>query len=117
MPEKLSPRAQATIVDPNNDVLVSSISFWKISLKYALGKLDLTNVAPDELPELVIAAGLGIVEAMADDMASFYRLPAGAHKDPFDRLIAWLAIRNQTVLISSDPAFSAYSDAGLRVCW
>jgi len=37
-PEKLSRSVQQEMGDPENEVAVSIISFWEISLKYALGK-------------------------------------------------------------------------------
>ncbi len=116
-PEKLGNEARSRILDTSKTVFVSSITFWEISLKYALGKLSLTNVSPEDLPPAAVDTGLDILEASAADMASFYRLPIRAHKDPFDRLIAWLAIRNQVVLLTHDPAFKEYEPLGLRVCW
>ena len=40
-PEKLSRSARKMIEDPANDVLVSVITFWEISLKYNLGRIAL----------------------------------------------------------------------------
>ena len=37
-PDKLSKRARTSILDPENEVFVTVVSFWEISLKYALGK-------------------------------------------------------------------------------
>ena len=40
-PEKLGKQAVAVLENTDNKVFVSSITFWEISLKYALGKLTL----------------------------------------------------------------------------
>ena len=52
-PRKLSPRLRKFIVDPANQIHLSTISFWEIALKFALGKLDLTGCTPDELVPLL----------------------------------------------------------------
>jgi PIN domain nuclease of toxin-antitoxin system len=49
-PGKLSRKARAAIVDPESDVYVSAVSFWEISLKSALGKIELKDIAPEDLP-------------------------------------------------------------------
>jgi PIN domain nuclease of toxin-antitoxin system len=38
-PEKLSRQARVTILDAVNDIQVSIVTFWEVSLKYALGKI------------------------------------------------------------------------------
>jgi len=116
-PRKLSTKAAALITKPENRVTVSSVTFWEISLKSALGKLELVNCLPDDL--LVVADQMGIeqVSLEADVAASFYRLPKQPHKDPFDRMIIWLAIQKQFILISKDKQFRAYSGYGLQTAW
>jgi PIN domain nuclease of toxin-antitoxin system len=38
---KLSATFSAAIRDPNNQVFLSAVSFWEISVKHSLGKLPL----------------------------------------------------------------------------
>lgn len=38
-PSQLSRRARAVIEDTSNVIAVSTVSFWEISLKFALGRL------------------------------------------------------------------------------
>jgi PIN domain nuclease of toxin-antitoxin system len=38
---KLSATVSAAIRDPNNQVFLSAVSFWEISVKHSLGKLPL----------------------------------------------------------------------------
>ena len=116
-PRKLSARARAAVVDSENAVAVSSLSFWELSLKFSLGKITLEGCTPDELPEVARQMRLDILQADAADMASFHGLPRLAHKDPFDRMIIWQAIRKGRALVSKEAAFEAYKDRGLSVCW
>ena len=116
-PRKLSARARSALVDQGNEVAVSSLSFWEISLKFSLGKIDLEGCAPDELPAAALAMQFEILQADANDMASFHALPKTAHKDPFDRMIIWQAIRLGRTLVSKDDQFASYQDHGLKVMW
>ena len=116
-PEKLSVSARKEIVNRENDISVSVVTFWEISLKYALGKLELVGVNPEDLPEAAEQVGLDILPLKKEDAASFYRLPRLAHKDPFDRLIIWQAIRNKMALVSADTSFKVYAKHGLTIHW
>ncbi len=116
-PEQLSPAAAQCIRDLDNEILVSVITFWEISLKHALGKLDLTGVTPDELPEVASQMGVQIIGLTAQEAAGFHHLPRLAHKDPFDRLIIWQAIQRRNRLISRDRSFKEYRASGLKLLW
>ena len=116
-PRKLSARARSALIDHDNVVAVSSLSFWEISLKFSLGKITLEGCAPDELPRVAQEMQFAIVQADATDMASFHALPRTAHKDPFDRMIIWPAIRQGHALVSKDGHFAAYRPHGLTVWW
>ena len=83
-PDKLSKAAAREIKSPNNDVAVSVVTFWEISLKYALGKLELTGVKPEELPDSAGQMNLEILPITAAEASSFHKLPRLSHKDPFD---------------------------------
>src|SRR5437764_8748193 len=56
-PEKLSRQARVTILDAANDIHVSVVTFWEVSLKYALGKIELQGITPEELPDAAIQMG------------------------------------------------------------
>ena len=116
-PRKLSKRSRDAILDPGNDILVSTVSFWELSLKYGLGKLELTGTAPEQLPEVAASMGFGVLPLNADDASSFHRLPREAHRDPFDRMIVWQAIARRIPLITKDSALSAYASQGLVTLW
>ncbi|MDP2822560.1 MAG: type II toxin-antitoxin system VapC family toxin [Sulfuritalea sp.] len=116
-PEKLGRKARASIADPANTIHLSSISIWEISLKFALGKLTLADCTPESLVGAAREMGLSMISADADESASFHRLPRMPHRDPFDRMLIWQAIRRDLVLISKDAALPAYRDSGLRVLW
>lgn len=113
----LSRKANEVIVDPIHSIYVSTISFWEISLKYSLGKIELTHIVPDELPQFVRHTGLEILDLSENTASSFYKLPRELHKDPFDRLLVWEAIQRDLILISKDPSLKAYEKYGLKLVW
>ncbi|MCD6197190.1 MAG: type II toxin-antitoxin system VapC family toxin [Deltaproteobacteria bacterium] len=116
-PDKLSRAAVCEIKSPNNDVAVSVVTFWEISLKYALGKLELTGVKPEELPNFASQMNLEILPITVAEASSFHKLPRLSHKDPFDRIIIWQAIQRKMNLVSKDRDFKAYRKFGLRTFW
>jgi len=116
-PDKLSEAVVREIKSPNNDVAVSVVTFWEISLKSALGKLELTGVKPEELPDFAAQMNLEILPITAAEASSFHKLPKLSHKDPFDRIIIWQAIQRKMTLVSRDRDFKAYHKFGLRTFW
>ncbi|MFA6901666.1 MAG: type II toxin-antitoxin system VapC family toxin [Gallionellaceae bacterium] len=116
-PNKLSAKAREAIRSAENQVSVSSVSFWEISLKYTLGKIELSNCTPADMPDIATQMGFEMVQLGAQETASFYQLPKVAYKDPFDRMIIWQAINQQRVLVSKDANFPEYRQFGLKVLW
>ena len=47
--EKLSASVAKIIENPESHIAVSAISFWEISLKYSLGKLQLEGGTPENI--------------------------------------------------------------------
>jgi PIN domain nuclease of toxin-antitoxin system len=116
-PAALGKRAAAAIRSPENNIHVSTVTLWELSLKYALGKLELHGVTPAEIPALAVASGFDLLPLAEGEAASFHNLPRLAHKDPFDRMLIWQAISRKLTLVSCDKAFAVYREQGLRVIW
>lgn len=93
-PAKLSKNASSYIVNDKNEIYISTISFWEISLKYSIGKLSLENILPDELPLYAKKSGFEIANIDESIVCSFYKLPKHEHCDPFDRSLVWQAINS-----------------------
>lgn len=115
--EKLSVKVRRILEDTNNRVLVSAISFWEISLKYGLGKLDLQGIAPDQLPTLTTQTGFELIGLLPEESATYHQLQANWHRDPFDRMLIWQAIKNNFTLITRDSHVANYKSVGLNVIW
>ena len=114
-PDKLKPTTKTTLLDQSKQILVSTVSFWEISLKYSLGKLEFTgDVVPEDLIDSCIKSGYDILELDPRTVLTYYRLPKTDHKDPFDRLLIWQAIQNDHIIVSQDRLFKRYHPHGLR---
>jgi PIN domain nuclease of toxin-antitoxin system len=118
-PERLSEKAVDIIENPHNEVFASTISFWELSLKHSLGKLSLESIDLEELEEILTdKLFIGIIGLSEQETLSFHHLPFPEnHRDPFDRMLAWQAIKRNMALISSEPVFRPYQQCGLRVVW
>lgn len=116
-PEKIGVKAKALITNREHTILVSLVSFWEISLKYSLGKLQLENVSPAEFPAIAKTMDLEILGIDAEDVSTFHELPLIGHRDPFDRLIIRQAIRRKIPVITKDEDFKLYKPHGLRIVW
>lgn len=104
-PARLPERVAAAIRDPANEVFVSAVSTWEITIKAAIGKIE-ADVAE-------IAATfdtMGFVE-LAVTVAHTIRLREipPHHRDPFDRLLVAQALEGGLTLASRDPAFHDYA--------
>lgn len=116
-PLKLSPRVKAILEDGEQEILVSVVSFWEISLKYALGKLQLEGLTPEDFTGAATDMRFRIIELDVKATSTFHRLSATYHRDPFDRMLIWQAMQSDYILISKDELVSKYQSEGLRVLW
>ena len=115
-PSQLTPKVKKAILDSAATKYISSITFWEISLKFSLGKLDLNDIRPEAFPSIAKEAGFESISPDADIMATFYKLPK-KHKDPFDRMLIWEAMQRRYIRITKDHSFSLYEDSGLKILW
>ena len=92
------------------------ISLWEISLKYSIGKLELSGTNPDEIFESILESGLEVMPVETELFASYYKLQKkNRHKDPFDRLLIWQAIQNDLTVITDDSRMEDYVADGLKI--
>jgi PIN domain nuclease of toxin-antitoxin system len=61
-PRKLKKIVRKILLDPENRICVSVITFLEISLKYSLGKLELQNIKPEELVGITEETGFEIYQ-------------------------------------------------------
>ena len=114
-PEKLSLKVNNILNDTENEILVTSINFWEISIKFAKGNLKLDEYLPDDLTEIAEEMGFELKNLTIEETSSSHNLSGEYHKDPFDRMLIWQAIHNNFTLISDDKFVNMYKANGLKV--
>ena len=114
---KLPESIKEIIFNSQNEIYVSSISFWEISIKYGVGKLKLEKILPEELPIYSKKAGFEIINLDENVASSFHKLPRKSHFDPFDRMLIWQSIKNNMTIISKDEKFKEYQSQGIKLVW
>jgi PIN domain nuclease of toxin-antitoxin system len=113
-PGKLSEKFKNVLLNTENTIYYSQFSLWEISIKYALGKLELHKNDPEQFYNEIAASYYVCKKIENKELISFHRLPV-EHKDPFDRAIIWQAINNDFHLISVDGKLDIYKKHGLKV--
>ncbi|MCC7464749.1 MAG: type II toxin-antitoxin system VapC family toxin [Saprospiraceae bacterium] len=114
---QLSANVSQILENPSNQILVSPISFWEISLKYSLGKLLLEGITPEVFPSACLAVDFDILPLDPHIVATLHLLKSTHHKDPFDRMLIWQSILLKIPLISKDTMVAQYASEGLQVVW
>jgi PIN domain nuclease of toxin-antitoxin system len=115
-PERIRGEHRAILEDEARTKYVSNISFWEISLKYALRKLRLAGATPEETMDAALEAGFTILGITTERMTTSYRLGhVGAHRDPFDRLLIWQCMGANLSMLTADAEIRRYASLGLRL--
>lgn len=114
---QLPPLVQQIIRDPAQNILVSAVSLWEISLKYRLGKLHLDGYTPSELVETCHQMRYRLLPLTPLEVSNYHQITSDFHKDPFDRMLIHQAIQHKFILLSKDLIVHQYAVEGLRVFW
>jgi len=101
------------IIENANNVFVSIVSFWEISIKLKTGKLSLLSDF-NEIEADFESTRFQLLPISIKDTIQLYQLPF-YHKDPFDRILIAQAINHSLVLVSCDPKFDGYPVQVLRI--
>lgn len=106
-PERLNYRAQKLLRQQSEMFFLSAASSWEITIKYALGKLELPDV-----PARWILTSMRRLGAHPLDITHQHALEIGElprhHQDPFDRVLIAQAQSEQLVLLTVDRIFQKY---------
>jgi len=109
---RLPELVRQTIKDDSNDVYVSIISLWEISIKFRKGKLDLDRSLV-KVACLLRSKGFRFLTVRMNHVVRLDTL-GFHHKDPFDRMLIAQSLAGGFVLVSCDEVFDHY---GIRRLW
>jgi PIN domain nuclease of toxin-antitoxin system len=114
-PNKLSSPVQKILKEKDNYIFVSAVSLWEISIKYSLGNLLIGNKTPIDFLFECKLLNFEIINLTPRETATFYELKSTHHKDPFDRILIWQALKNDFIFVSDDKNVKKYISEGLKV--
>lgn len=114
-PEKISKSMFETIENTDNEIYVSTLSFWEISIKLVINKLDLQGIGIKELVRICKMQNINIIEFPISAAIQYQNLPLKEnHRDPFDRGLISLCISEGYTLLSNDGKIFQYKNDGLQ---
>ena len=103
--EKLSPKT-IDILQTEEILYASVVSFWEIEIKRNLGKLKIPY-NPLELADYFLSQGYILKDIRISHIAQLEQLP-GIHGDPFDRLLIAQALADNLILLTADKIIPHY---------
>ena len=112
-PKRLSAKARALLLAPDNQLIFSSASLWEISIKRTLGRTDF-DVDPRRLWRMLLVNGYRELPVTSEHSIAVNDLPL-LHKDPFDRILVAQARVEGLVLLTVDKAVAKYGEGVRKV--
>lgn len=113
-PEKIPSRILEIIENPENEINVSTVSFWEIAIKQSVGKLDLSGLEISDLEKMCYDQNINIVQLPISAIKQYKKLPLKQnHRDPFDRALISLCISDDYIFLSVDGKLEQYNSDGL----
>jgi len=103
----LSKQQQEAILNPQNQIYLSVVSAWEMSIKIAKGKLELPKPLDELIFESCVKDGYIVVDLDIFSVLNSKKLPPH-HQDPFDRMLISQAINNDLTVITIDSKFANY---------
>ncbi|MBS1936516.1 MAG: type II toxin-antitoxin system VapC family toxin [Bacteroidetes bacterium] len=103
---RLSARSRSNIESGRHDCRYSIVSLWEITIKHALGKLELVDGLEASFAAME-RANLAPLQLDPSHLLALSLLPHH-HRDPFDRMLVAQAISEGMHLMTSDPQLRAY---------
>ncbi len=110
---RCSAGARKAIEGPGAKVFVSPVTAWELATKTRLGKWPEAGEIAVGI-EAILAVNGFLPLALTIEHGRVAGFLPGAHRDPFDRMLAAQAIVEDMPLLTADPAFS---DFDVKVLW
>ena len=104
---------ETLIENPANTILVSAASAWEICTKVRIGKLPTGRALCDDFSGYLQRFHFDPLAITIEHARLAGRMP-GAHKDPFDRMLAAQALIEDVQIVTNDAAFAGF---GVKVIW
>ena len=104
--DKKLPQTLKNIIENSDDVYVSIITFWELTIKSGLGKLSLP-CEPSKMITDCDKLHIRILDILPHHL-DILRTLEPIHRDPFDRMIISQAMAEDLTLITADEKILMY---------
>jgi PIN domain nuclease of toxin-antitoxin system len=113
-PEKIPEKTLSMLRNSENQIYISSMTAWEISIKYNLGKLPEAKSLFENYSQRLAEYSFSELPFYTHQALLAGRLES-THKDPFDRALAAQALSHKLTVVSQDEAFKTFSE--LNTLW
>ena len=110
---KLTVTVRNLISSDDTTALVSAASSWEICTKVRIGKLPTAHDLCEDFLGFVVRHGFEPLPITLEHGRMAGRM-AGAHKDPFDRMLAAQALIEDIPIVTNDAALVGF---GVKAVW
>ena len=110
---RLSGVARGHFTEPENEMFLSVVSGWEITIKYTLKRLSLPEPPDAYIPRQREEHRILLLALGEEAVLHTIHLPIH-HRDPFDRMLVSQAIVHGMVILSPDKVLHQYP---ARVVW
>ena len=91
----------------DNEIFVSVVSLWEMTVKRSLGKLEFEGSLEDFAADLEMKHGFTLLPVTPSHLDRLKTLPHH-HRDPFDRLLIAQALETGATAITNDRHWKKY---------
>jgi PIN domain nuclease of toxin-antitoxin system len=95
-----------------DQLYLSAASAWEMSIKFALGKLDVYVPIDEFIPKSLTLGSIDLLDTNLDHIIHVSKLLH--HRDPFDRMLIAQCLIEKIPIVSADATFDAY---GVERIW
>lgn len=107
---QLSLNAREIIENTENNIFISIISLFELSIKFNIGKLETTHRISDFF-DIAHRNNISILSINKEHLSQYTLLPLfDNHKDPFDKLIIATAMIENLTIVTTDRKFELYKE-------
>ena len=103
----LSPAAQELLAGRANELFISPVSTWEMSIKYARHRLDLSERPDRWVPKYRKLNTIETLPLTEESVLHLSVLP-NHHTDPFDRMLVCQAIEERMTIVTPDEHIRQY---------
>lgn len=107
--ERLNPAVREAVMNGANQVYVSAVTAWELTIKATLKKIRI----PDDFESQVEHCGFTSLPIQVKHALRVRELPE-FHRDPFDRMLIAQAMAEELTLVSHDTAIWQYEVSLLK---